>query len=100
MLADSFPPCLRYSIADIANWGWVNGAYFAGVDFEKFPNVQRWWQKISDRPAVKKGLVVPMDLGMPFGNAAFKEKLGNDADFKAQHEELQATLNKAKEQYD
>jgi len=44
----------KYSIADIANVSWVNVSYFAGVDLSKFPNLEKWWQRINDRPAVKK----------------------------------------------
>ena len=29
----------KYSIADIANFSWVNVAYFAGVDLDSFPNL-------------------------------------------------------------
>ena len=35
----------KYSIADIANFGWVNIAYFSGVDLSKFPNLEKWWKE-------------------------------------------------------
>lgn len=87
----------KYSIADIANYSWVNVSYFAGVDLEKFPNLNKWWQRISERPAVKKGVAVPSEPGIT--NGPFKEKLKNDPEFKAKHEELQDILKKAQEQY-
>src|SRR6185295_7828798 len=31
-----------YSIADIANWGWVRAHAWAGVDIDDLPNLSRW----------------------------------------------------------
>lgn len=87
----------KYSIADIANFSWVNVAFFAGVDLEKFPNLHKWWKKISERPAVKRGLNVPSAPGIT--NEPFKQKLKDDPEFKAKHEELQEILKKSQEQY-
>ena len=87
----------KYSIADIANFSWVNVAYFAGVDLDSFPNLYKWWERISERPAVKRGVAVPTEPGIT--NGPFKEKLKNDSEFKQKHEELQDLLKKAKEQY-
>lgn len=87
----------KYSIADIANFGWVNVAYFAGVDLEAFPHLHQWWEKVAARPAVKKGLAVPSPPGIT--NEPFKEKLKTDEEFRKKNEELQNLLTKAKEQY-
>ncbi|NWK96153.1 glutathione S-transferase [Sphingobium lactosutens] len=48
-----------YSIADIACFPWVRGHDWAGVDMSGFPNLQRWFDRISARPAVQRGLLVP-----------------------------------------
>jgi glutathione S-transferase len=88
----------KYSIADIANFSWVNVSAFAGLHLEEFPNLHRWWKKISERPAVKRGLAVPSPPGIT--NEPFQEKLKSDPEFKAKHEELQEILKKSKEQYD
>ena len=45
-----------YSIADIANFGWLRVASYSGVDLDKFPFVQRWVQAIEARPAVQRAL--------------------------------------------
>ena len=87
----------KYSIADIANFSWVNVAYFAGVDLDSFPNLHKWWVRINARPAVKRGIAVPS--GPSITNAAFKEKLKSDEEFRKRHEELQELMKKAKEQY-
>lgn len=48
-----------YSIADIACFPWVRGHDWAGVDMSGFPNLQRWFDDISQRPAVQRGLLIP-----------------------------------------
>ena len=49
-----------YSIADIANWSWVRGYKWAGVDIEGLDNLKRWLEAIGERPAVKRGRDVPV----------------------------------------
>jgi len=48
-----------YSIADIATYPWVSRHEWHKVDLNDFPNVKRWYDAISARPAVKKGMDVP-----------------------------------------
>jgi GST-like protein len=52
-LADS------YSIADIATYPWVSRHEWHKTDLDDFPAVKRWFDAISARPAVKKGMNVP-----------------------------------------
>lgn len=87
----------KYSIADIANFSWVNIAYFSGVNLEDFPHLHKWWEKIAARPAVKRGCAVPSEPGLT--NEPFKKKLSTDEEAKQKHDELQGLLGKAKEQY-
>jgi glutathione S-transferase len=49
----------KLRIADIANFGWVNSAAWAGIDIEEFPTLKAWWQKIKGREGVQRGLDVP-----------------------------------------
>jgi GST-like protein len=48
-----------YSIADIATYPWVGRHEGHNVKLEEFPNVKRWFDSISARPAVKRGMEVP-----------------------------------------
>jgi glutathione S-transferase/GST-like protein len=48
-----------YSIADIANWSWVQTYEWPGVEVEGLPHLQRWLDSIGERPAVRKGIVTP-----------------------------------------
>jgi GST-like protein len=49
----------EYSIADIATYPWVGRHDVHHVKLEEFPNVKRWFDTISGRPAVKRGMEVP-----------------------------------------
>jgi GSH-dependent disulfide-bond oxidoreductase len=47
-----------YSIADIAVFPWTRSHDAQGVDFAAYPNVKRWFDEVSARPAVQRGLKV------------------------------------------
>lgn len=47
-----------YSIADIATYPWVARHEYHQVDLAEFPNVKRWFDAISARPPVAKGMAV------------------------------------------
>lgn len=51
--------CDEYSIADIANFTWVNIHNWSGVGIDDLPNVKVWLERIRARPAVLRGLNVP-----------------------------------------
>ncbi|ULQ47511.1 glutathione S-transferase N-terminal domain-containing protein [Flagellatimonas centrodinii] len=64
-LADHEYLCDDYSIADIAHWAWVSLHFWAGVDIDDLPHLQRWLAAVRARPAVQRGIVIPhpIDLG-------------------------------------
>jgi GSH-dependent disulfide-bond oxidoreductase len=49
----------EYSIADIATYPWVGRYDIHHVKLEDFPSVKRWFDTISARPAVQKGMEIP-----------------------------------------
>jgi GST-like protein len=49
----------EYSIADIATYPWVARYEWHKTDLNSWPNVKRWFDAISTRPAVKRGMAVP-----------------------------------------
>jgi GST-like protein len=51
-----------YSIADIANYCWVRTHKWSGVSIDGLTHVQRWIKTIEERPAVQRGIKVPVDL--------------------------------------
>ncbi len=48
----------NYTIADIACFPWTRSTANQGIDWNDFPNVKRWFDEISARPAVQRGLSV------------------------------------------
>ena len=57
----------EYSIADIATWPWISRHEWQAMDLNDFDNIKRWYVAIAERPAVKRGFVVPnpADIPMP-----------------------------------
>jgi GST-like protein len=51
-----------YSIADIANWAWVRTHKWSGVSLDGLTHLQRWNDRMYQRPACKKGIEVPFKL--------------------------------------
>ncbi len=49
----------EYSIADIATYPWVARFDWHKVDLNEFSHVKRWFDTISARPAVARGMLVP-----------------------------------------
>lgn len=62
------------TIADIANFVWVNWAEWAGTDVKPFQFLNQWLDRFNERPAVKRGLDVPEPFTM-------KEKLKSKVGF-------------------
>ena len=52
----------RYSIADMACWGWVLPYKNQGQKLTDFPNLKKWFERIGDRPAVKRGFAAGLEL--------------------------------------
>ena len=47
-----------YSIADMAAYPWVRPHKRQGQDLAEFPNLEDWFKRIHDRPAVEKAIVI------------------------------------------
>ena len=48
-----------YSIADVATYPWAARNSWHEVELADFPNVKRWFDRLSERPAVQRGMKVP-----------------------------------------
>ncbi len=62
-----------YSIADIACFPWVQLHAWADVSIDGLEHLQAWMQRVGERPAVQRGMLVPPgpDLSDPETRAAF-----------------------------
>lgn len=65
----------QYTIADMACWPWVGSHNNHGVALDQYPNVLRWFNKIAERPAVKKGSALFADLRKPITDEKAKARL-------------------------
>jgi GST-like protein len=61
-LADRAYLAGKYSIADMACVGWVNGWEKQGQDMAQFPHLKRWLEAMKARPAVKRGMALGLEL--------------------------------------
>ncbi len=48
-----------YSIADMASYPWISRHEWQGQKLEDYSNLKRWFDAISARPAVQRGMAVP-----------------------------------------
>ena len=52
----------EYSIVDIAHFGWLWCSTHQGFAIDAYPNLKAWFDRIAARPAVQKGVTVPLEL--------------------------------------
>ncbi|MFJ9449619.1 MULTISPECIES: glutathione binding-like protein [unclassified Herbaspirillum] len=74
----------EYTIADIASFPWTRSWKNQGIELSDYPNVQRWFDAISERPAVQRGVTVLADKrkaltddkarDILFGNSQYKKR--------------------------
>jgi len=74
----------QYTIADIATFPWLRSWQNQGIDWTDFPALKDWFDRISERPAVKRGVAVLADRRKPlvdpkaraalFGNEQYKKR--------------------------
>jgi GST-like protein len=71
-----------YSIADIAIFPWLRSWQNQGIDWANYPHLKAWFDKVGERPAVKRGVEVLAHLRKPITDDKAREVLFG----KTQHE--------------
>jgi len=74
----------QYTIADIATFPWLRSWQNQGIDWADFPALKDWFDRIAERPAVKRGVTVLADRRKPlvdpkaraalFGSEQYKKR--------------------------
>ena len=72
----------EYTIADIAIFPWTRRWDKQGIVMDDYPNFKRWFEMISKRPAVQRGVEVLTNLRKPEMNAKEKEQLFGATQYK------------------
>ena len=54
--------CGEYSIADMACWPWIVPHERHGQHIAEFPNLQRWYEQLKTRPALRRGFDVGKEI--------------------------------------
>ncbi|WOJ90655.1 glutathione binding-like protein [Methylocapsa polymorpha] len=64
----------EYTIADIISFPWTVGWEAQGQDINEFKYFKRWFDAVSARPAVQRGLAVGKDFGADSGDLPPEEQ--------------------------
>lgn len=55
----------EFSVADIATFGWTHIAAICGFDFHEHEHLARWHVRVAARPAVQRGIAIPVPATGP-----------------------------------
>lgn len=65
----------EYTIADIATFPWIRSWEKQGINLSDFPALEKWFNQIAARDAVKRGVKVLADLRKPLVDDKAREML-------------------------
>lgn len=63
----------EYTIADMAAYPWTVGWEQQGENIDDFPYFKRWFQELSERPALKRGMEAGSDLSVDYSKLTPEE---------------------------
>ena len=72
----------EYSIADIAIFPWLRSWKNQGIDWNDYPHLKGWFDEISARPAVQRGVEVLATLRKPITGEKEREVLFGSQQYK------------------
>ncbi|NML87173.1 glutathione binding-like protein [Polaromonas sp.] len=61
LATSKFMACNQYTIADVAIFPWLRSWEDQGIDWVDYPNLKKWFDVVSARPAVQRGVNVMAD---------------------------------------
>ena len=64
----------EYTIADMICYPWTIGWEGQGQDIDEFKHFKRWFDELSDRPAVQRGMAVGSDMGEDYSKLSKAER--------------------------
>ncbi len=72
----------EYTIADIATFPWLRSWANQGINLADFPHLAKWFDAISERPAVKRGIEVLAGLRKPMNTDKERDILFGSQQYK------------------
>ena len=72
-----------YSVADIATFPWLRSWQNQGIDWADYPQLKIWFDKVGQRPAVKRGVAVLANLRKPLTGAKERDILFGQQQYQA-----------------
>jgi GST-like protein len=72
----------EYSIADMAIFPWLRSWQNQGIDWADYPRLKAWFDRIAERPAVQKAVLVLADARKPLLDDKAKQTLFGPAQYK------------------
>ena len=65
LATSKFIACNQYTLADVAIFPWLRSWENQGISWADYPHLKKWFDLISARPAVQRGIKVLADLRKP-----------------------------------
>ena len=72
----------EYSIADMAIYPWLRSWQNQGIDWADYPRLREWFDAITSRPAVQRGVQVLADLRKPISGQKERDILFGKTQYK------------------
>ena len=72
----------EYSVADMAIFPWLRSWQNQGIDWADYPHLKVWFDRIAERPAVEKAVLVLADARKPLLDDKAKKALFGAAQYK------------------
>jgi GST-like protein len=63
----------EYTIADMISYPWTVGWEAQGQDIADFPYFERWFDELSARPGVQRGMAAGKELSVDYGSLSKEE---------------------------
>ncbi len=63
----------EYTIADMACYPWTVGWEAQGIDLDEFKYFKRWFNELSERPALQRGMAVGSDVAQNYSSLSEEE---------------------------
>ena len=74
-MSNKFVAGNQYSIADMAIFPWLRNWANQGIVLDDYPHLKTWFDKLTSRPAVQRGVRVLADLRKPITDDKSREVL-------------------------